>query len=213
LALLLLGEVIAVAWLLLGGGITSVSEALGLTPDVGSPVRRGLLLGAAAVYFFRVLATLFVFVKRRVGWAEVATLAVWIGLLQFLFAFFGGRQTAALGVAEYAGVLLYVVGSFLNSGSEYQRDVWKRVPQHKGKLYSAGLFRYAVHINFFGDVVLFTGWALLTGCWPLFVLPTIILLSFVFMHIPTLDRYLAEHYGDDFRAYSARTAKLIPFLY
>jgi steroid 5-alpha reductase family enzyme len=172
-----------------------------------------LLLGAAAVYFLRSLLTTFVFLKRRMSWAEVSTIAGWIGSLQLLFAFLGGRQTAPVGLVEMVGILLYVGGSYLNSGSEFQRHVWKQQPEHQDQLYTEGLFRYAMHINYFGDLVLFTGWVLLTRRWVLLVVPGLMLLGFVFLNIPALDRYLAERYGEAFRAYAARTKKLIPFLY
>lgn len=213
LALVHLGVVLAVGWLLFGGGITRASAGLGLPADLGTPGRRGLLLGAAVVYFLRTLLTTFVFVRRRVNWAEVGVVAAWIATLQLLYAFLGGRQTAPVGVVEGVGVGLYAAGSFLNTGSEYQRHVWKRQPEHRGRLYSGGLFRHAMHINYFGDLVLFTGWVLLAGQWGLLVLPLLMLLGFVFLMIPALDRHLAGRYGGDFRAYAARTKKLVPYVY
>ena len=37
--------------------------------------------------------------------------------------------------------------------------------------------------------------------------------GFIFYHIPGLDSYLAQRYGDEFVAYSQRTKKLIPWVY
>jgi len=213
LALLHLSAICAAAWLLFGGGILAVSGWLHLGADLASPLRRALLLGAAAVYFLRVLVTLFVFLERRMGWAEVGTVAAWIGALYVCFAFFGGRQTAPVGLREVVGVLLYLGGSYLNSGAEYQRHVWKQQPKHHGQLYTEGLFRYAMHINYFGDLVLFSGWVLLAGRLLLWIIPILMLLGFVFLNIPALDRYLAERYGEAFRMYAARTKRLVPFVY
>jgi len=213
LALIHLGAVLCLAWVLFGGGIARASAWLGLVANVGPLERRVLLFGAAAVYFLRTLLTTLVFMKRRLSWPEAVAIAVGVGALQLLFAFLGGRQQEPAGVSEGIGVLLYFAGSFLNTGSEYERHTWKQHPQHRGKLYSGGLFRYAMHINYFGDLLLFTGWALLTRCWVLLVVPVLMLLGFVFLIIPTLDHYLAERYGEEFEAYAARTKKLIPFLY
>lgn len=213
LALLHLSAVVATAWLLFGGGTLAVSGWLNLEADLGFPLRRALLLGAAGVYFLRTLVTIFVFLKRRMGWAEVATVAVWIGILHFLFAFFGGRQTAPVGLMEVVGILLYLGGSSLNSGSEYQRHLWKQQPQHQGQLFTEGLFRYAMHINYFGDLVLFTGWVLLAGRPVLLIIPILMLLGFVFLNIPALDHYLAARYGEAFHEYAARTKRVIPFVY
>ena len=213
LALFHLSVVCAAAWLLFGAGIRTVSGWLNLGADLASPLRRALLLGAAAIYFLRVLVTLFVFLKRRMGWAEVGTVAAWIGVLHFCFAFFGGRQTAPVGLIEVVGVFLYLGGSCLNSGAEYQRHVWKQQPQHQGQLYTEGLFRYAMHINYFGDLVLFTGWVLLAARAVLLFIPVVMLWGFVILNIPALDHYLAERYGEVFRMYAARTKKLVPFVY
>jgi steroid 5-alpha reductase family enzyme len=213
LAVLHGGTVVAVAWLLFGGGLAHLAGWLGMTPRLASPLRRGLLLGAAGVYFLRTLATTFVFLKRRMGWAEISTIAVWIGVLHLVFAFLGGRQSAAVGLVEIGAVLLYLSGSYLNSGSEWQRHLWKQQPEHQGQLYVQGLFRYAMHINYFGDVVLFAGWALLTGYLLLLVVPLLMLFGFVFVNIPALDHYLGERYGESFKTYAAQTRKLIPFLY
>jgi protein-S-isoprenylcysteine O-methyltransferase Ste14 len=212
LAVLHLTAVLAAAWLLFGGGMRSVSGSLGLQSTFASTLRRATLLAASIVYFVRTLLTTFVFLKRRFAWPEVLTIAVWIGALHLLFAFVGGRRTAPLGLAA-AGGLLYLLGSYLNTASELQRYLWKRRPENKGRLYTAGLFHYATHINYFGDLVLFTGWVLLAANPFLLVVPFLMLLGFVFLNIPALDRYLADRYGDAFTQYAARTKKLIPFVY
>jgi protein-S-isoprenylcysteine O-methyltransferase Ste14 len=36
---------------------------------------------------------------------------------------------------------------------------------------------------------------------------------FIFYHIPPLDAYLSERYGAPFKAYAAKTAKFLPFVY
>ena len=67
-----------------------------------------------------------------------------------------------LGIVDMIAVVLLVTGSFLNSFSEMQRKWWKAKASSQGSCYTKGLFAHAMHINFFGDVVLFTGWSLFT---------------------------------------------------
>lgn len=70
-----------------------------------------------------------------------------------------------------------------------------------------------MHINYFGDELLFTGYALLTGiAWALLV-PLVMAAGFVFFNIPQIDKHLREHYGSDFEGYARRTKKFLPFLY
>jgi protein-S-isoprenylcysteine O-methyltransferase Ste14 len=50
-----------------------------------------------------------------------------------------------------------------------------------------------MHINYFGDTVLFTGWCLLTATW--------------------WTPYLEERYGDELIEYAKKTKKFMPFIY
>lgn len=113
----------------------------------------------------------------------------------------------------WLGVVLYLLGSYLNTGSEYQRKLWKKRPENKGKLYTEGLFKHSMHINYFGDAVLFSGFALVTGTPWAFAIPLIMVCMFVFLNIPMLDKYLAERYGEAFDEYASRTAKFVPYVY
>ena len=77
----------------------------------------------------------------------------------------GGMNRAALGAAGAAGVILFVVGSWMNSYAEYMRHIWKRRPENRGRLYTGGLFRYSRHPNYLGDLLSFSGLCLISGAW------------------------------------------------
>ena len=134
--------------------------------------------------------------------------------IHILFAYFGGTNPKTLNPAvTTVALILYVSGSTLNTGSEIQRKWWKNQPENKGRLYTQGLFRYAMHINYFGDELLFTGYALFTGvAWALLV-PLVMVAGFVSFNIPELDKHLREHYGAEFGDYAQRTKKFVPFVY
>ena len=70
-----------------------------------------------------------------------------------------------------------------------------------------------MHINYFGDIVLFTGLAMVTNRLSMFIIPLIMALNFVFNIIPSLDRYLEKKYKDEFKNYSKNTKKILPLLY
>ena len=197
------------------GAAASLGIAFGL--DLPDRPRAILLAFIAALYFCRHLVTLFYLLVRKVEWAEVIGLSVFMIAFEIGFVLLGGGafggQMVPFGGLDVLALALVLLGSFLNTYSEMQRKWWKADPANKGHCYTLGLFRHAMHINFFGDVVLFTGWALLTAnLWTL-ALPLAMGLSFAFFHIPGLDTYLAGRYGDEFSAYAARTKKLIPFVY
>ncbi|MEJ2009398.1 MAG: DUF1295 domain-containing protein [Acidobacteriota bacterium] len=205
--------VAAVGWLLLGGGLEALRTQFGTHWSLASPARRWLLFAAALIYFLRVLATTFCLLKRKMGWGEATLISVWVVVIEFLFAMLGGVNPRAAGLVTALGVVLYVAGSFLNTGSEFQRKRWKELPENKGHLFTGGLFRYAMHVNYFGDELLFTGYALITGrAWALLV-PLLMIAGFLFFNIPELDRHLRAHYGAEFEAYARRTRSFVPFLY
>lgn len=205
------------AYLVFGGGVTALGNLFGRSWSVTEPLRARWMFAAVVVYWLRHGITLFVLLQRKVTWSEG------LGLSAFLLVAEPGFCLLAAGVTRdtpmpfgwlgIVALILILVGSYLNTYSELQRKWWKADPAHKGQCYTEGLFRYATHINYFGDSVAFTGWALLTGVWWTFALPLLMTAGFVFYHIPALDAYLEDRYGDAFRDYAKRTKKLIPFVY
>jgi protein-S-isoprenylcysteine O-methyltransferase Ste14 len=175
--------------------------------------RRAALLAFAWVYFARLLLTSLVFLKRKVGWDEAFQVGPFLLVIQVVLAWLGSRSTAPWSAVDTVAVALYGLGSYLNTGSELQRKLWKTHPENKGHLYTGGLFRLSMHVNYFGDVVLFSGFALLTRSPWAWLVPGLMAAMFVFLHIPLLDRYLRERYGDEFVEWERRTKKLVPFVY
>jgi len=201
------------AWLMVADGFQTASGWLGVSLHPGNSVRRILLTGCSGIYFARVCVTCFSFLKRRMGWPEAGVISIWVYIIHLGFAFLGGTNTASIGIETFVGVILYVVGSFLNTGSEYSRHLWKQQPENQGKLYTRGLFRYSMHINYFGDEVLFAGFAMITGSvWALLV-PALMAVSFLRINIPMLDNHLRNRYGSEFVTYAEKTRKFIPYVY
>jgi protein-S-isoprenylcysteine O-methyltransferase Ste14 len=199
------------AWLLFGGDLEQIGARWGWS--AGDLTRRVLLMGCALVYFTRLLFTAFLFMKRKMAWSEALTIAFWIYLIYTVFATTGGTNRRPIDLVTILGLALFVLGSYLNTGSEYMRHVWKRQPENAGKLYTGGLFRYARHINYFGDITLFTGFALVAGRLPALIIPALMIVFFATFNVPALDKYLAGRYGQAFDDYARKTKRLIPFVY
>lgn len=200
-------------WLLFGGGVGIVGDWFGRHWTAGDLTRRVCIAVGFSIYFVRVLFTEFVFLKRGVSWSEVFTIAPWVLLIIVLLAFAGGTNAAEFGAAAMAGVVLFLVGSWMNSYAEGQRHAWKLRPENCGKLYTLGLFRYSRHPNYLGDLLSFSGLCLFAGRWFTAIVPALMLCGFVFVNIPVLDAHLREHYGAAFDEYARRTRKLVPFVY
>lgn len=200
-------------WLLLHGGLTQLGAHFGHSWLHSALLRRECLLAAFSIYCIRLYFTTFVFLKRGMTWSGAITISVWVLFIFMTMAIGGGIHDAPFGAAAIVGFLLFLFGSWINSYSEYDRHVWKQDPDHKGKLYTEGLFRISRHPNYLGDVILFSGMALIAGAWFTAAIPVIMFAGFVFANIPMLDSHLHDHYGAAFDEYAKRTSKLIPFIY
>ncbi len=179
----------------------------------GNNLRQIVLFVCLMIYALRMLVSLFIFLKRRMSWGEGLLVSVVMSLIIFALAYYGGNQETAVGVVDYIGIVLYLCGSFLHSCSEYQRYKFKQRAESRGHLFTGGLFRYSMHMNYFGDVVLFTGLALITRVTAMLVIPLFMALNFVVILIPSLDTYLARKYSTEFPRYASKTKRFIPFIY
>ena len=179
----------------------------------GSLDRQLTLLACVLIYIARAATTLFVFVKRKIPWWEAAWGGGMIGLMLFLFLRDGLRTPQPLAFVDVVGLVLYATGSYVGTASEYSRHLWKARPENQGHLYTEGLFKYCRHMNYFGDLLLFSGCAILTRQLWTGIVPLVMALNFVFILIPAHDAYLAMRYGGEFDDYARRTRKLVPLLY
>jgi steroid 5-alpha reductase family enzyme len=184
-----------------------------LVHGTGDEVRRWILGTCYLVAYLRFTLTILYLVKRHMGWEEALSVPFAFAIYYVGFTLLGRNVQAAPGAGVIAGVVLFAIGSTINTLSEILRDRWKRDPAHRGQLYTEGLFRYAVHINYFGDVLWVLGLALIASRWWSLIVPAALFCFFAFYNGPMLDRHLEEKYGGAFRDYAARTAKLVPFVW
>ena len=179
----------------------------------GNFTRQIILTFFCWFYVVRLFVTVFVFLKRKMAWSEMLLVTGLMSFALFSFAKVGGNSLQPIGILDYFSIFLYLFGSWLNTYSEYTRYIWKKNIGNKGRPYTVGLFKYSMHINYFGDVVLFIGFALMTWSFSLLIIPLVMALNFIFFIIPRLDKYLANKYGDEFKEYASKTKKLIPWVY
>lgn len=212
-----LAIILVCVWLTYSDGLQTIGNLFGKNWSLSDPFRAQILLACATLYWVRHGITLFYLLKRQIKWGEVFGLLIFMALFEIGLVLLGGGalRNEAIGINWLDGLalLLLLAGSYLNSGSEIQRNWWKKDQANKGHCYTQGLFKHAIHINYFGDIVLFTGWCLFTqNLWTL-GLPIFMAYSFIFLHIPGLDAYLKSRYKSEFDTYSASTKKLIPWVY
>lgn len=200
-------------WLMFGGGEGVVAGLFGFAPADTVPARRYVIMGFSCIVLVRMTVMMFVFLKRQIPWSETLAVPSAFALYYVGFALSVLPSREPLGLLDHVGIALFVLGSGLNTGSELQRHRFKADPANAGKLYTGGLFRLSMHINFFGDVVWIVAYAILAANPWAFLIPAFTASFFAFYNVPLLDRHLAAHYGAAFTDYAARTKRLIPFVW
>jgi len=201
------------AWLYFGGGAERIGSWFGRDWTAGDQARRAILLAFGVVTWLRMTLTATYLLRRRFGWDEFWGVLLATIVYQVGFALLGAAESAPLGFRDLAGIGLFVAGGFLNTGSELQRKRFKDDPANRGKLYTGGMFRLARHINYFGDSLWVTGWAILTANLWAALIPVALTAGFVYFFIPSLSKHLSRKYGDQYDAWTARTKALIPLIY
>ncbi|WP_062462468.1 methyltransferase family protein [Demequina soli] len=201
---------VAVALAFLSRG---VEDWFGGALPVADPLRRWLVGILAVLYLLRLVFTEFVIVERPLDWSDALSVGPWVVFLQLTMAYFGGTTEAPVDWVVWAGVLLYVTGSWLGTWSDLQRRRFQHDPRHAGELYTGGLFSIVMHPNYLGETVLFAGFACVAGGWWPLLAAAAVGVSLAFGTIPHVDARLEDRYGDRFRAYAWRTKRLVPFLW
>lgn len=179
----------------------------------GNGYRKIIILSCCLIYFIRFATAMFVFVKRKIGWFEGGLVSILFFMMFYHFGISAGSHPEPIGIFDITGILLFLFGSYINTFAEYQRFAWKRRIENKGRLYTGGLFKYSMHINYFGDAVTYIGLALITMELVCFMISIGIIVNFIVLQIPMQDKHLCNRYENEFTDYAKDTKKFIPFIY
>jgi protein-S-isoprenylcysteine O-methyltransferase Ste14 len=205
---------VAVAgWLYFGGGIETIRGLFGIDWQPGDFTRRLLLLSFGVILWLRLTFGMFWLLKRKFGWDELVGVLFACVVYQTGFALLGATEDTPVGLFDVAAIVLFLFGSYLNTWSEMQRKRFKADPANQGRLYTEGWFRYARHINYFGDTLWVAGWAMLTrNPWSAIV-PVALAAGFVLFFIPSLTDHLKTKYGEQYDEWAKTTKRYIPFVW
>ena len=137
-----------------------------------------------------------------------------------LTAILSAEQTA-VGVIYVMGAVMWVAGFVIEVMADRQKSRFRADPANAGRFINVGLWARSRHPNYFGEILLWAGVAVmaipyLSGTqWvvmlsPLFVYALLTRIS----GIPTLARRGQQLWGDDptYQAYVANTPRLLPRL-
>ncbi len=199
-------------WLLFQGGGDWAQQHLGITNAVHGGPRRTVLLLFSIIAFLRLGFMMLFLLKRKIPWVESLDIPFAFALYYLGFPLLALSTDLPLDGIDVLGIVLFLLGSGINTTAEVLRDRWKKDPANKGKIYTGGLFAYARHINYFGDLLWVSGYAVLTWNWYAALIPVFLFCFFAFYNIPKLEAYLRGRYPG-FTEYAKRTKRFIPFIY
>ena len=128
-------------------------------------------------------------------------------------------ERRSIGWLAVLGIVIWLAGFTIEVVADQQKSVFKRNPANDGRFISTGLWAWSRHPNYFGEIALWTGIAimaipLLSGWrWVVLISPVFVTLLLTRVSgIPMLEARAEKRWGEDegFQAYTRDTPVLIP---
>ncbi len=145
---------------------------------------------------------------------------LWVLLtLAAALAIITGTERQAIGWVAIVGIAVWVAGFAVESMADRQKSAFKKNPANQGQFITSGLWAWSRHPNYFGEIVLWTGIAImavpvLSGWrWTALISPVFVVLLLTRVSgIPMLEARAEKRWGGDpqYEDYVRRTPVLIP---
>lgn len=219
----------------LTGSLTFIGITVGLA--IATPMmdaRSWLLAAMVALWAARLGAFLFTRVRRSGGddrfdeikqsfwpfaqvwtlqglWVTMTAAAAWIAITS--------QHRVAFDAFAVVGLVVWLFGLGFEVVADLQKSRFKADPANAGRFIDSGLWSLSRHPNYFGEIVLWIGvaivalpvlqgWQWVAIISPLFVLALITKVS----GVPLLEAKADRRWGgqSDYEAYKAKTSALIP---
>lgn len=221
----------------LTGSLTYVTVTVGLIALTPERDARAVVLGALVVVWALRLGPFLFRRVRRSGsddrfdeikpsflrfltvwtvqglWITFTAMAAWVGITS--------SQRADLDAFAVVGVLVWATGFALEVVADLQKSRFRADPAHAGRFISTGLWSRSRHPNYFGEILLWTGVAViavpvLTG-WQWVVLASPVFVTFLLTKVsgvPLLEQKADARWGGqpDYEEYKRTTPVLVPRL-
>lgn len=145
---------------------------------------------------------------------------LWVFLtLSAALAAMTSERSAPLGLLAWLGIALWVIGFGIEAFADAQKRQFRKEPAHSGRFITTGLWAWSRHPNYFGEIVLWLGIALIAAevlagwQWVTMISPLFVWLLLTRVSgIPMLESAAKKKWGDEpeYQAYRERTPVLVP---
>ncbi len=129
-----------------------------------------------------------------------------------------GGNREPLGVIGYVGIAVWATGILIEIVADQQKSAFRADPANKGRFITTGLWAWSRHPNYFGEIVLWTGMAIIAlpvlDGWQWAALISPVFVAFLLTKVsgvPMLEKAADERWGgqDDYEAYKQSTPVLV----
>jgi steroid 5-alpha reductase family enzyme len=123
-------------------------------------------------------------------------------------------ETRGLTPLDALGALLWFLGFLFEAVGDYELKRFKQNPESKGRIMTAGLWKYTRHPNYFGEAALWWGVFLIAlsvpGGWVGIISPLTI--GFLLLKVSGVTMLEKKYAGnEEFAAYARRTSAFFPW--
>ncbi|HDQ73097.1 MAG TPA: DUF1295 domain-containing protein [Chloroflexi bacterium] len=124
-----------------------------------------------------------------------------------------------LGLFALMGTLVWVFGFAIEATADAQKSRFRVKPENKGQFIDTGLWSWSRHPNYFGEIVIWIGVAIIAlpvlrgWQWVTLISPVFVTLLLTRISgVPILEKRADEKWGgqEDYEAYKEQTSVLIP---
>jgi steroid 5-alpha reductase family enzyme len=157
--------------------------------------------------------------ENRYWWISFFQTFLLQGVLMWLISapllgaqYYAGK--ASLGILDFIGILLWVIGLIFEAGGDVQLTRFKADPENRGKVLNKGLWRYTRHPNYFGDSSVWWGYGLICfaagSYFP--VLGSVLMTALIIKvsGVALLEKSLVEQ-KPQYKEYIEKTSAFIPW--
>jgi steroid 5-alpha reductase family enzyme len=129
-----------------------------------------------------------------------------------------GGNREPLGIIGYVGIAVWAIGILIEIVADQQKSAFRANPANKGQFIRTGLWAWSRHPNYFGEIVLWTGMAIIAlpvlegWQWATLISPVFVFFLLTKVSgIPMLEEAADERWGgqDDYEAYKQNTPVLV----
>jgi steroid 5-alpha reductase family enzyme len=135
-----------------------------------------------------------------------------VGWAYCLPIYFAVRNSSPLDQTDMIGVGLYVAGTVLHFGADYQKRRFKSRRGSEGRILDTGFWALCRHPNYFGDFLIYSALAVMSHSFWGWVAPLLNALQYAFDAIPKNEKWAAERYGSAWEAYRAKVKAFVPYI-